>query len=411
MATTLKLALRVLGRRKVFTAISLVGITLTLVVLMILSTIMDNMFAPAAPESRLDRILAVKTVNEIGPESNFGANPGYGFLKQTVINLPHADRLAIYSEVMADVIYDGPRRIDAHLKHADGEYWNILDFHFLEGGPYSIADNDDDRKVAVISQSLRDRVFGNVRVTGRTLNISGTPYRIAGVVAPVPVTREAAYAETWVPIGALNSEERTAILGRFNALVLAHSRADIPAMKREFQARVARVPVDDPKEFKEIRAGLDTSFEAFSRMMTDNKFGDRATTIVASIVGGFAFLFMLLPALNLVTLNLSRILERAPEIGVRKAFGAPRRALILQFVTENIVLTLIGGVIAFFAGIAILRGLAGTVPYLDESLIINWRVFLYGMAAALVFGVLSGAYPAWRMSRLDPVHALRGGSL
>ena len=60
-----------------------------------------------------------------------------------------------------------------------------------------------------------------------------------------------------------------------------------------------------------------------------------------------ALLFMTLPALNLVTLNLSRILERAPEIGVRKAFGAPKRTLIAQFVTENVILTLIGGALGF----------------------------------------------------------------
>jgi len=410
MSANLKLALRVLGRRKVFTAISLVGITLTLVVLVLASTIMDNMFAPAAPESRLDRIVAVKMVSEYGHDIDFGSNPGYAFLKQTVFNLPHADRVAIYSEIMAGVVYDGSRRIEAHLKHADGNYWNILDFHFVEGGPFSMADNDADRNVVVMSESMRDKVFGRTHAVGRTLNVGGRSYRVVGVVSPAAITREAAYAQLWVPIGTLNAEERSAVLGRFNALVLAHSRADIPAMKREFQSRVARVPVEDPKQFTGFRAGLDTTFESFSRNMTDNHHGDSAPTIVRATLAGAALLFMLLPALNLVALNMSRILERAPEIGVRKAFGAPRRTLVMQFVMENIVLTLIGGVVAFFMAIVALRLLAGNVPYLDSSMSINWRVFLYGMAASAVFGVISGAWPAWRMSRLDPVNALRGGS-
>jgi putative ABC transport system permease protein len=407
----LKLALRVLNRRKVFTAISLVGITLTLVVLVIVSTIMDNTFAPGAPESRLDRILAVKTVGEYGPDSSGTSNPGYGFLSRTVYNLPHADHVAIYAGLAAGVIYEGTRRIEAHLKHVDGEYWNILDFHFIEGGPFSIADNSNDRGVIVISETLRDKVFGNRRVVGKLLNVAGRMYQIVGVVSPVVITREAPYSQMWAPIGTINSEERTALMGRFNALVLAHSRADIRAMQREFQTRVKRVPVEDPKEYTEVRSGLDTSFESEARSITSNQLGDRGPIVVRAIMAAVALLFMLLPALNLITLNLSRILERAPEIGVRKAFGAPRSALVMQFVMENVVLTLIGGVIAFILAVVVLRSMAGSVPYLDRNLIINVRVFGYGMLAALVFGILSGAYPAWRMSRLEPVNALRGGSL
>lgn len=119
---------------------------------------------------------------------------------------------------------------------------------------------------------------------------------------------------------------------------------------------------------------------------------------------------MLLPALNLANINLSRILERTSEIGVRKAFGASSRALVGQFLVENVVLTLVGGSIGLVGGaigLAIVNR-SGLIPYADFSL--NWRVFLYGLAAALVFGLLSGVYPAWRMSRLDPVQALRGRS-
>jgi len=409
MSANFKLALRVLNRRKVFTAISLVGITLTLLVLVVVSTIMDNIFAPGVPESRLDRILAVKTIGEYGPHSSGTSNPGYGFLSRTVFNLPHAERVAIYAETAAGVVYDGARRIEAHLKHVDGEYWNVLDFHFVEGGPFSIADND--RKVIIISETLRDKVFGNTRVVGKPLNVGGQDFQIVGVVSPVVATREAPYSQMWAPIGSINSEERTAFMGRFNALVLARTRDDIPLLKREFQARVAKVPVEDPKEYTEVRAGLDTSFEAFARNMTSNRMGDRGPLVIRTIIATAMLLFMLLPALNLVTLNLSRIMERGPEIGVRKAFGAPRRALVMQFVMENVVLTLIGGVIAFILAIVVLGSFAGRVPFLDAGLAINWRVFGYGMLLAILFGIFSGAYPAWRMSRLDPVTALRGGSL
>lgn len=407
----LKLALKVLNRRKVFTAISLVGIALTLVVLVVASAIMDNTFAPGAPESRLDRILVCKRVGQYGPHSSNSSNPGYAFLSRTIFNLPGAERAAVYSETSTATIYVGARPVEAHLKHVDGEYWNVLDFHFVEGGPFSISDNDTDRGVIVISETLRDKIFGKGRVVGQSMNVGGRIYRVVGVVPPVVITREASYAQMWAPIGALSSEERLAFQGRFNALVLARSSADIPALQREFKLRVSRIPIKDPKEYTVIRAGLDTSFESFARDITSNRLGDRAPVTVKTCLVIVAVLFMVLPALNLVTLNLSRILERAPEIGVRKAFGARRRALVMQFVMENVVLTLIGGVIAFLLAVTLLRVLAGSVPYIDANLTINVRVFAYGMLAAIFFGVMSGAYPAWKMARLDAVNALRGGSL
>ena len=408
--TSLKLAFKVLARRKVFTAISLVGITLTLVVLMVAATIFDNTFGAAAPESRIGRMLFVRVVGQYGPHSSNTSNAGYGFLQRTVRNLPGAENVSVYSEAFTAVIYERGRRIEGQLTRADGAYWQILDFRFVEGGPFSASDVEADRLVVVISETLRDKVFGRKNVVGRSLNIGGRSYRVGGVVAPVPPTRIAAYSEMWAPIGALSSEERAAFMGRFNGMVLARSRSDFRAMKREFASRVAREPIKDPKEYKEIRAGLDTPFEAFARQLTGNR-QPRPALFVGSLLAGAALLFMMLPALNLITLNLSRIMERSPEIGVRKAFGAPRRALVAQFIAENVVLTLIGGAIGFVLAFVFLRALDASALIPDSNFDLNLRVFGYGILIAVFFGILSGVYPAWKMSRLHPVDALRGGSL
>jgi putative ABC transport system permease protein len=118
-------------------------------------------------------------------------------------------------------------------------------------------------------------------------------------------------------------------------------------------------------------------------------------------------LFALLPTVNLVNLNVSRIMERASEIGVRRAFGARSSTLVVQFVVENVLLTLVGALIALLLSALVLRTLniSGT---LTEHVGVNLTVFGWGVLLAVMFGVISGVYPAWRMSRLRPVQALKG---
>ena len=110
---------------------------------------------------------------------------------------------------------------------------------------------------------------------------------------------------------------------------------------------------------------------------------------------------------SLVNINSTRILERASEIGVRKAFGGSSRTLVGQFMVENVILTLLGGALGLVLTFLVLQvlGASDIVQYAEFHL--NHRIFFYGLVITLVFGLLSGIYPAWRMSRLHIVEALR----
>ena len=178
--------------------------------------------------------------------------------------------------------------------------------------------------------------------------------------------------------------------------------------RAELAARLARYPLPDPKTYDRVEAPLDTPYEAIARNLLGSPSGASPTGWLTLVIVGTALLFMALPAINLVNLNLSRILERASEIGVRKAFGATSATLVGQFVVENVLLTLIGGVVAWVVASAILVSVnaSGLIPF--ARLELNGRILGWGVLTALFFGVLSGVYPAWRMSRLHPVEALRG---
>jgi putative ABC transport system permease protein len=160
--------------------------------------------------------------------------------------------------------------------------------------------------------------------------------------------------------------------------------------------------------------GPGTFFEIFAQGLfgfsdQEEDFGKRddAKQMIGMMIAA-ALAFMLLPAINLVNLNVSRILERASEIGVRKAFGASSYALVGQFVVENLVLTVLGGIIGLMLAETVLVGINQIDLVANAAFHINARVALYALALSAVFGVLSGVLPAWKMSRLPIVASLKG---
>jgi putative ABC transport system permease protein len=410
----LKLALKVLRRRKVFTFISLFGITLTLVVLVTAAAIFDNVFAPRKPESRFDRVLFSARVMRQGEGVNESTNPGFGFVHDYVLTMPGIEAASVFSEPQSIAIYRNGARFETSVKLTDAAYWRILDFRFLEGRPFTPAEEERGTFAAVITDRMRERLFAGQQAVGKSIEIDGRRFTIIGVVPAVPITRRAAYADIWVPHSTSKSSEyRNKFMGNYTGIVLARSRADFPRLKQEFETRMRGVKLEPP--FKTLTTGLDTLFEAMARDVVSGPGLNHLTLarqvfILRMVFIIIALLFMTLPALNLITLNLSRILERASEIGVRKAFGAPRRALVMQFVFENVVLTVIGGLAAFVIVGAVFAWISYAAPIPDIDPDVNWRIFAWGMAIAAFFGVFSGAYPAWRMSRLQAVDALRGGA-
>ena len=221
-----------------------------------------------------------------------------------------------------------------------------------------------------------------------------------------------AYADIWAPVSTFaSSDYRNQLTGPFTALILAHGAADLPRIQRQVEQIAKGVVHDDPAQWKTFHFWADSKLDLFSRVLVGST--DEADSGAGKVLAGIAIamlLFMLLPALNLVNLNTGRILERRAEIGIRKAFGATSRQLAVQLVVENVLLCLCGGLLALGATALVLDWLesADLVPYLKVGL--NLAVFGWGMLIATVFGLVSGVLPAWKMSRLDPVHALKGAA-
>jgi len=405
-------AWKVFMRRKLFTAINLLCIVLTLVVLMVIASLLETAFRPSGVEGKSDRFLQVLMMRMTSPsgDSRSSTPPGFKLIDKYLKPMPGVERVAAVTLPSSVSVYQGNKVSELQMRRADADYWKILDFRLLAGRLPNEADDAAGRMIAVLNASTARRLFpGEAKAAlGQRIDVGGQLFEVVGVVEDAMHLN--AYADIWAPISTFaSSGYRNDLTGMFAALILAKDAADLPRI-REQVAQIAKGVVhDDPKQWKTIRFWADGKLDLFARILTNSQedlesgAGKLLTGIAVAMV-----LFMLLPALNLVNLNTGRIMERRSEIGVRKAFGATSGQLAVQLVIENVLLCLVGGLIALGATAAVLAWLEGAdlIPYLQVDL--NLAVFGWGMLIATVFGLLSGVLPAWKMSRLDPVHALKG---
>ena len=280
----LSLALKVLMRRKFFTFISLFGISFTLLVLMVVAAMFDHAFAPMAPETRQNRTLAVHEAVMYGPHSTWQSSAGYKLLDTYARNLPGVERLSLYTGDRTVHSYVNGDKIESSLKRTDDEFWRILDFSFIEGGPYGTSDVAEARFVAVINATTRQRFFGGAPAAGQTIEADGQRFRVVGVVEDVSEVRRTAFAEIWVPYTTAKTDAyKREVMGDWNAMVLAKDAASLDGIHQEFNSRLLRVELPDPKTFQTIVAPFETKVDGFARMMPpgDSKNPDRP-------VGGLA---------------------------------------------------------------------------------------------------------------------------
>jgi putative ABC transport system permease protein len=347
--------------------------------------------------------------------SMMNSTPSYYYLQRYVAPLKTPEKVSISSVFKGVNTYVNNKRLSLDLKYTDANFWEILEFNFLEGKAFNQQNLKNADKVAVITDYTRNQYFGsNVSAVGKYIVVDGVQYQVSGVVEDVPISRFNSYAHVWVPVSTANiNKGDTSLFGEYMGIILAKTPADIPQIQAEYQHVVKQIKVPDPQNYDTFSSYAEGILEGVfvRQLFGDRNTGNSGMGKFIAVVSLIVFLFMLMPTINLVNINVSRILERSSEIGVRKAFGASSRTLIGQFLVENIFLTLLGGILGFVLSALVLQLISssGIIPY--AQLTLNWRIFGIGVGLSLVFGLLSGVIPAYRMSKLQAVQALKGGKL
>jgi putative ABC transport system permease protein len=407
----LKIAISVLKRNKFFTFVSLFGITFTLTGIILLTSLLDHLLSPSLPDVNRKKELFITELKLVTNEDflNIGQLSFY-FVERYLPSLKIPKKIAFATEPRATNTYINNKKITVDIKYTNDQFWDVFQYEFLEGKPYNTAQVQNGEKIVVISEDTRRDFFGNDPSTvGKFIEIDNAQYRVIGVVKNVPASFRFNYANAYLPYkeAKINFQSK-AITGNFTATILADKEDDLPKIQEEYTQMLTKIPLNGT-EYKQIYSYAGTYLTTFTRPFLNayNFSNDSGVAKAFSIMGIFVFLFLLLPIMNLININISRITERYAEIGIRKAFGASSGTLATQFIIENILLTLIGGVLAVLLSFVIIKIFNGSHLVDNMNLVINIKVLFYSLIACLVLGFISGVFPAWRMSRLNIQTALK----
>ncbi len=298
----------------------------------------------------------------------------------------------------------GQREMDSAITGVVPDYQNVRNVNLLMGEFISQAHVDRRARVAVLGDNVAGELFEVYEYPlGQMIKLNGTPFEIIGVLSEkerglfgdennkvlIPVTT----AQTRLyKAGAFRGDLTVSAI---YVQVITQDRMEAVSDRIDEVLRERhRLGPDDEKDFTIISQG---------ELL---QFGSSISAGISAFLGSIAAVSLLVGGIGIMNIMLVSVTERTREIGIRKAVGAKRSDILLQFLVEAIVLALIGGFVGIGLGYGVSTLLPKLIPNFEETVVTVESILLAtGFAAAV--GLFFGVYPATRAARLKPIEALR----
>ncbi len=400
-AAVIRAALRALGRNKLRTALTLLGITIGI------SAVICTVAIGEGGSNRIHEQLLLLGDNfvwiEAGGRNVNGVRTGTGATKTLTLadmkailqNFPIIKGCSPQVDSRIQVVY-GNQNWNTVYRGVSPDYLSIRRWSVVEGGAFSQEEVDASANVCLLGQTVAGYLFVEETPVGKTIRVRDIPFKVVGVLQPKGYSATGSDQDDFILIPYTTAQHKVKGIDWLDDVMCsAISPEAVPPAQQQITLLL--------RERHHILSGQMDDFNIRSpedAMKVQEEASRTFTLMLASI----ASVSLLVGGIGIMNIMLVSVTERTREIGVRMAVGASERDVQMQFLTEAVVLSLLGGAIGVPVGIASSLSIAN---------ILGWPTTISATAviAAVLFsitvGVFFGYYPAQKAARLDPIEALR----
>ena len=315
-----------------------------------------------------------------------------------IAELPGVQAVAPIQTGRAQVVY-GPNNWNTSVLGTTPDYLEARSWPIASGDAFTDSDVRTGTRVALVGKTVADNLFGDENPVGKTIRIQQSPFVVLGTLAVKGQGMDGRDQDDTIIIP-LTTAQRQVYGSQFPGSVRMMM---VQSTTQEIMPEVEKSMTQLLRQRHRIREGMDNDF--FLRNLTaaaDS--AAESTRVMSLLLGAIASVSLLVGGIGIMNIMLVSVTERTREIGIRMAIGAREKDILLQFLLEAIIISVVGCFIGLLLGIGgalMTNSLTGTMVIISGSSVI----VAFSVAAAV--GIFFGFYPARKAARLDPIEALR----
>ncbi len=317
---------------------------------------------------------------------------------EAIAELPGVQAVAPIHPGSAQIIY-GPNNWNTSIIGSTPDYLVARSWSISSGSGFTYSDVRSATRVALIGQTAAQNLFGDDDPVGKTIRIRQSPFVVLGVLSLKGQGMDGRDQDDTIIIP-LTTAQRKVFGSQFQGAV---RMVMVQTTTQEIMPVVEKSMTELLRQRHRIREGMDNDF--FLRNLT--AVADSAaesTRVMSLLLGAIASISLLVGGIGIMNIMLVSVTERTREIGIRLAIGAREQDIMLQFLLEAIIISIVGCCIGVGVGVGGALLVSATV---GTAVIISWASILIAFGVAAATGVFFGFYPAKKAAQLDPIEALR----
>ena len=398
---TLKIAGRALRRNKLRTLLTMLGIIIGV------GAVIGAVSITNGAKSQIEAQIASMGQNVVlvwsGSMTRGGVHTGWGGAGTLTIEDAEAIQreiqgvVAISPEIQSSAqIAAGNQNWFTRIQGESPEYFDIRQWPIVQGSSFTAQDVRSANKVAVIGKTIADELYPGEDPIGQILRIRSVPFIIVGMLQPKGMSVQGQDQDDLVIIPYTSAMKR---VQKVTTLRSMNVQAAKPTLLNPVQQQI----VELLRQRHRITPGKDDDFTVRNQQEIAEMATAQSKTMTV-LLGAIAMVSLVVGGIGIMNILLVSVTERTREIGIRMAIGARGRDILLQFLTEAVTLSVIGGLLGIAAGIGTSKVLSNSMNW-PTLIPPEWVVYAFLFSAAV--GIFFGFYPARKASRLDPIDALR----